>query len=205
MPKHKWDNPQEWLNSVVQTHVANNDVNALVGIINSLVQKVNSDDIQDEFQNDMERDGYFKTTEDAAVRYGGFYKPSDPAEKRSPGWNTYVLTPKSDRAIAWVEDNIPDSQERDGDDVIFVDEEKMRLTVHLMEQAKFDVDKFEGYDSWNGPSNTIERVFWIRSERPTFERWLQMKKEAAAAASAEAATSDADREGRKKENRRKKK
>lgn len=52
--KYRWSNPHEWLQEAVAKKQIN--TNDLLTLIN---QSVDGDQIQDLFQNDMDKDGYF--------------------------------------------------------------------------------------------------------------------------------------------------
>ena len=54
---YKWAHPSEWLNDHVDNSRGNNA--ELFSIINALMTKCSEDDIQDLFQAEMDRDGYF--------------------------------------------------------------------------------------------------------------------------------------------------
>jgi hypothetical protein len=60
MATYKWAGPHEWLMEKAQTAAENTDVAELLDIINTLVLHIDADAIQDHFQNEMDRDGYFK-------------------------------------------------------------------------------------------------------------------------------------------------
>jgi len=57
MTKYKWSSPQEWLQQKI---AATDDIGKLRGIVTSVVDKLDSDEIQDVFQAEMDEDGYFK-------------------------------------------------------------------------------------------------------------------------------------------------
>jgi hypothetical protein len=70
---YKWANPHEWLRAKVDYHrrelaskapLGSGEVGELIGIINSLLGFVDSDDIQDVFLIEMEEDGYFEEIEE---------------------------------------------------------------------------------------------------------------------------------------------
>jgi len=56
MNKYKYNSVYEWLNE----RIINADEKELRYIAHELSRKVNPDDIQDLFQNEMEEDGYFE-------------------------------------------------------------------------------------------------------------------------------------------------
>jgi hypothetical protein len=53
---YKWSNPQEWL----LEYASKLDANKLFQEFTVLVQQMDSDQIQDLYQSDMDADGYFK-------------------------------------------------------------------------------------------------------------------------------------------------
>lgn len=59
--RYRYDNPHEWLES----HIAELDIDdnrlELLAIIRALASVLDSDQIQDLFQSDMDADGYFQT------------------------------------------------------------------------------------------------------------------------------------------------
>lgn len=64
MSQHKWAYPSEWLNDHVDESRGNNA--ELFSVINTLMSKLSEDDIQDLFQAEMERDGYFRVESEEA-------------------------------------------------------------------------------------------------------------------------------------------
>jgi len=62
--KYRWDTPQEWLLEKAERHAKNNDSAELLSIIQTLVIGLDADSIQDDFQSEMDADGYFKPEED---------------------------------------------------------------------------------------------------------------------------------------------
>lgn len=60
MKTHKWNHPDDWLQDVVQRHVGEGNVTELASILNSVMDTLDPDDIQDIFQSEMEADGYFQ-------------------------------------------------------------------------------------------------------------------------------------------------
>lgn len=62
---YRWESPREWLDHKLTTlDLASIDgVTQLWHITQSLVLMASDDQIQDEFQSDMESDGYFKQEE----------------------------------------------------------------------------------------------------------------------------------------------
>jgi hypothetical protein len=59
--QYKWDSPQEWLASLIQTRIKANDHEGVSELLMAIVNsgKLDSDDLQDIFQSDMDEDGYF--------------------------------------------------------------------------------------------------------------------------------------------------
>lgn len=53
---HKWENPHEWLNERLGKC---EDVHQFKMYAKELLTKINADDIQDLFQDEMDKDGYF--------------------------------------------------------------------------------------------------------------------------------------------------
>ncbi len=60
MARYRWATPHEWLLEKAEQHAAKNDAAELLSILNSLVPKIDADTIQDEFQSEMDADGYFR-------------------------------------------------------------------------------------------------------------------------------------------------
>lgn len=60
MARYKWASPGEWLRQKIQTAASENDVVELMSICNTLLPHVDNDTIQDEFQSDMDSDGFFQ-------------------------------------------------------------------------------------------------------------------------------------------------
>lgn len=58
--KYRWDYPQEWLLEKAEQHARNNNSAELLSIIQTLVSSLDADTIQDNFQSEMDADGYFK-------------------------------------------------------------------------------------------------------------------------------------------------
>lgn len=56
--KYKWDSPQEWLIE----YAGKLNAGELFNEFTVLVQQMDADQIQDLYQSDMERDGYFLKT-----------------------------------------------------------------------------------------------------------------------------------------------
>jgi hypothetical protein len=57
---YRWATPGEWLLEHAQELGSAGEVPALLCIINALATTVDSDTLQDLFQSDMERAGYFR-------------------------------------------------------------------------------------------------------------------------------------------------
>ena len=57
---HKWANPYEWLEDAARLW----DAPRLYRELMNLARLLGSDALQDEFQSDMDEDGYFKAQED---------------------------------------------------------------------------------------------------------------------------------------------
>lgn len=55
---YRWAHPSDWLNDHVDESRGNNA--ELIAIIDTLMSKLTEDDLQDLFQSEMERDGYFQ-------------------------------------------------------------------------------------------------------------------------------------------------
>lgn len=71
MARYQWNNPQEWLLEKAQGYSRASDTAELLSIIHTLVTKLDADSIQDDFQSEMDADGYFddldaKDTEEEA-------------------------------------------------------------------------------------------------------------------------------------------
>jgi hypothetical protein len=56
MSKYKWANPNEWLIDVIKK---TDDIQTLKSIFFSFISGLDSDYIQDIFQDEMDADGYF--------------------------------------------------------------------------------------------------------------------------------------------------
>lgn len=56
----KFESAHDWFNQFVQRLEGQSDVNGLAQALRCLALQVDSDDIQDAFQSDMEFDGYFE-------------------------------------------------------------------------------------------------------------------------------------------------
>ena len=65
MTRYKWETAHDWLEDYLQRNP-----NQAHSIAMSLAMKLDSDQIQDEFQSDMDVDGYFEDL-DAAVEDDG--------------------------------------------------------------------------------------------------------------------------------------
>ena len=62
-PKYKYSSPHDWLESRIASladSVTGNGAAELLSIVRNLALRLDSDQIQDDFQSDMEADGYFK-------------------------------------------------------------------------------------------------------------------------------------------------
>lgn len=53
--KYKWNSPNEWLNDKIDSY----DPHELRLIAKTLATRLDADEVQDEFQSDMDEDGYF--------------------------------------------------------------------------------------------------------------------------------------------------
>lgn len=58
--KYKWANPQEWLLEKAESYSRASETAELLSIIQTLVLKMDADSIQDDFQSEMDADGYFR-------------------------------------------------------------------------------------------------------------------------------------------------
>jgi len=66
MAKYKWDSAREWLDQKVEEIAARNDSRSmaeLVSIYNTIVAHLDNDTIQDDFQSEMDADGFFRDLE----------------------------------------------------------------------------------------------------------------------------------------------
>jgi hypothetical protein len=61
MEKYKWDSSYEWLIEKVQK---TDDVTELKSILFEIIPKIDVDEIQFIFQNEMDEDGYFDKIEE---------------------------------------------------------------------------------------------------------------------------------------------
>ena len=59
MTRYKWNTAHEWLLEKAQEYARANNAAELLSIIDTLVPKLDSDTIQDEFESEMDADGYF--------------------------------------------------------------------------------------------------------------------------------------------------
>lgn len=57
MPRYRWNSPQEWL--AWKTQEQSEDLPFLRGLIVSLLDKIDPEDVQEIFQQEMDEDGYF--------------------------------------------------------------------------------------------------------------------------------------------------
>jgi hypothetical protein len=60
--RHKYDHAREWLDGYIDRAIAEargGNLNDLIRIVNELKAMTDSDQIQDEFQDEMEKDGFF--------------------------------------------------------------------------------------------------------------------------------------------------
>lgn len=55
MPRYKWENPQEWF----REYLMEREPNELYSLCQELAGRLDSDEMQDLFQSDMDADGYF--------------------------------------------------------------------------------------------------------------------------------------------------
>ena len=60
MSKYRYESSHHWLADKIQR---TSDINELKGIINSVLEYLDSDNIQDVFENEMDEDGYFELIE----------------------------------------------------------------------------------------------------------------------------------------------
>ncbi len=63
MARYKWDSASAWLGHKIDEAAGKNDVAELVSICNTLMTHVDNDDIQDDFQHEMDGDGFFRDLE----------------------------------------------------------------------------------------------------------------------------------------------
>ena len=59
MARYKWHTAHEWLLEKAQEYARANNAAELLSIIDTLVPKLDGDTIQDEFQSEMDADGFF--------------------------------------------------------------------------------------------------------------------------------------------------
>ncbi len=64
---YKWAHPSEWLGDKIDRAAHAEDIAALVSICNTLMQRTDEDDIQEDFQSEMDAEGYFKPLIDDAT------------------------------------------------------------------------------------------------------------------------------------------
>jgi hypothetical protein len=57
---YKWASPGEWLEDRLNRYAESDDMNAIHHIAQELLTKLDSDQIQDLFQDEMDAEGYFK-------------------------------------------------------------------------------------------------------------------------------------------------
>jgi hypothetical protein len=60
MARYKWTSAAEWLQTKVALAASNNDAAELANICNTLIVAVDNDQIQDDFQSEMDADGFFR-------------------------------------------------------------------------------------------------------------------------------------------------
>lgn len=58
--RYKWNNPQEWLLEQAELWPAE----MLLSVVRDLVSRTDADTIQDLFQSEMDKDGYFAPLKD---------------------------------------------------------------------------------------------------------------------------------------------
>jgi hypothetical protein len=56
-PRYRWAHPSEWLDHWIEQH---QDVAALDSLARALAAELDSDQLQDLFQAEMDADGYFR-------------------------------------------------------------------------------------------------------------------------------------------------
>lgn len=61
---YRWSNPQSWLLDRIKKSRDNNDINSLWEMADWLCCQIDGDLIQEEYQSEMSRDGYFKKIKD---------------------------------------------------------------------------------------------------------------------------------------------
>lgn len=61
---YKYAHPADWLQGKINKIAANNDVEGLKAIALQLGNSLDGDTIQDEFQSEMDADGYFDEREE---------------------------------------------------------------------------------------------------------------------------------------------
>jgi len=59
-PVYRWSHPIEWLDDHISELAQANDVPGLAALARTLATKLDGDQIQDEFQTDMDAAGYFR-------------------------------------------------------------------------------------------------------------------------------------------------
>lgn len=58
-PKYKWSNPHDWLSHAVwEGKILHGELMALIN------ECIDADDIQDRFQDEMDKDGYFEAEDE---------------------------------------------------------------------------------------------------------------------------------------------
>lgn len=58
--KYRWSYPHDWLLEKCQASEGKGDTAYLMGVINAIVPTLDADQIQDNFESEMDHDGYFK-------------------------------------------------------------------------------------------------------------------------------------------------
>lgn len=61
--KQHYDNPHDWLDAYLTRLADNNDIAGLFAECQTLANLLDADAIQDEYQTEMDKDGYFSEVE----------------------------------------------------------------------------------------------------------------------------------------------
>lgn len=94
MPQYKFSNPYEWL----EWRLEHGDIEDL---INRLISKLDFDDIQDLFQEEMDEDGYFEELDGAECQGCGNSFDKSEMHMREDEWYC------TDCALKWEDENAP--------------------------------------------------------------------------------------------------
>lgn len=99
-------------------------------------------------------------------------------EKVKGRWQLLTYRYTEETLWCWVAFEIPDDQPS----TTLIEEIQYGYDYHGM-NGFFDIldaqpehpgDKLPKVEDWAGPENTVERLFWEREGRPTYQKWLEI-------------------------------